>query len=60
MIMIAGLLLSVGLMGIAANIIARFLKRHHWIAYIGFALILWVAIEMIYRGSTEVMVRLGT
>jgi YjbE family integral membrane protein len=54
-VMAIGLLLSVGLMGAAATLIASLLKRHHWIAYVGLAIILWVAIDMIYRGSTEVM-----
>jgi YjbE family integral membrane protein len=54
-VMAIGLLLSVGLMGAAATLIAALLKRHHWIAYVGLAIILWVALDMIYRGSTEVM-----
>jgi YjbE family integral membrane protein len=54
-VMAIGLLLSVGLMGAAATLIASLLKRHHWIAYVGLAIILWVALDMIYRGSTEVM-----
>jgi predicted tellurium resistance membrane protein TerC len=49
------LLLSVALMGVAAGIIAGILKRYHWIAYVGLAIILWVALDMIYRGSNEVL-----
>ncbi len=49
-----GLLLSIALMGIAASFIARLLQRHRWIAYVGLAVILYVAIEMIYRGAMEV------
>ncbi|WP_209779691.1 YjbE family putative metal transport protein [Azospirillum agricola] len=51
-----GLLLSVALMGAAASVIARLLNRFHWIAYIGLVVIAYVAFEMIYRGSVEVLV----
>jgi YjbE family integral membrane protein len=59
MIMVTGLVLSVVMMGIAANFIARLLQRFHWIAYVGLAIILWVAIDMIYRGSVEVATQVG-
>jgi predicted tellurium resistance membrane protein TerC len=42
-------------MGAAATLIAGLLKRYHWIAYVGLAIILWVAVDMIYRGTNEVM-----
>ncbi len=48
-----GLALSVTLMAVAANIIARFIERHHWIAYIGLAVILYVAGSMIYEGIVD-------
>jgi YjbE family integral membrane protein len=48
-----GLLLSIGLMGVAANVVARLLQKHRWIAYVGLAIILYVACEMIYRGAFE-------
>src|SRR3712207_3569866 len=54
MILVFGLGLSIALMGIAATFIARLLQRYHWIAYVGLAVILYVAIEMIYRGGLEV------
>ncbi len=50
-----GLLLSIALMGLAANLIARLLQEHRWIAYIGLAIILYVACEMMYRGTLEVI-----
>jgi YjbE family integral membrane protein len=53
-VLFVGLALSVGLMGAAATIIANLLKRYHWIAYVGFAVILWVALEMVWRGLPEV------
>ncbi len=55
-VLIVGLALSVGLMGAAATVIAAILKKHHWVAYVGLAIILWVSVDMIYRGSVEVMI----
>ena len=49
-ILMIGLLLSVALMGLAANFIARYIERYRWIAYIGLLVIVYVAIEMIYKG----------
>jgi predicted tellurium resistance membrane protein TerC len=46
-------------MGVAANFIARLLQRFHWIAYGGLAIILWVALDMIYHGSMEVAIQVG-
>jgi YjbE family integral membrane protein len=48
-----GLLLSIALMGVAANLVARLLQKHRWIAYVGLAIIFYVACEMIYRGAHE-------
>lgn len=59
-VLVVGLVLSVGLMGAAATVIANLLKRYHWIAYVGLAIILWVAVDMIYRGSVEVMTEVDT
>ena len=53
-VLIIGLALSVALMGLAASFIARLLNRHRWIAYVGLAIILYVAFDMIYRGILEV------
>lgn len=49
-IMVVGLLLSVALMGLAANFIAKLIDRYRWIAYIGLAIIVFVAGRMIYDG----------
>ena len=49
------LILSIALMGVAASFIARLLQKHRWIAYVGLAIILYVAAEMIWRGSLEIM-----
>jgi YjbE family integral membrane protein len=53
-ILVFGLGLSIALMGVAATFIAKLLQRHHWIAYVGLAVILYVAVEMVYRGALEV------
>jgi YjbE family integral membrane protein len=52
--LIFGLGLSIVLMGVAASFIARLLNRHRWIAYAGLAIILYVAVHMIWRGAVEV------
>ena len=49
-ILIIGLILSVVLMGVAANLLARVIGRYRWIAYLGLAVILFVALKMIYEG----------
>lgn len=48
-----GLLLSVALMGIAADLLGRVLQKQRWVGYVGLAIIVYVAFEMIYRGSLE-------
>jgi YjbE family integral membrane protein len=53
LILAFGLLMSIGLMGVAANFIGRLLQKHHWVAYAGLVIILNVACEMIYRGAYE-------
>ncbi|RDJ16018.1 TerC family protein [Rhizobium grahamii] len=53
-VLVIGLILSIAMMGIAANFIARLLNRYHWIAYLGLAIIIYVALNMIYRGALEV------
>jgi YjbE family integral membrane protein len=53
-VLVIGLVLSIALMGLAASFIARLLHKHRWIAYVGLAIILYVAGDMIWRGWTEV------
>ena len=53
-VMIIGLLMSVALMGAAAGYIAKLLERYRWIAYIGLAIVVYVALNMIYHGWAEV------
>jgi YjbE family integral membrane protein len=52
--LVFGLGLSIVLMGVAANFVARLLNRYRWIAYLGLAIILYVALDMIWRGGLEV------
>jgi YjbE family integral membrane protein len=52
-VLAAGLVLSVALMGLAANFIAKYIDRYRWIAWIGLAVILWVAGKMIYDGFVD-------
>ena len=54
-VMIFGLALSIAMMGVAASFIARLLQNHRWIAYVGLAVILYVAVEMIFRGTLDIM-----
>jgi YjbE family integral membrane protein len=53
-ILIIGLAVSVALMGIAASFIAKLLHRFPWVSYLGLAIILFVALKMIYEGFMEV------
>jgi YjbE family integral membrane protein len=52
--LVFGLGLSIVLMGVAANLVARLLSRHRWIAYIGLAIVLYVALDMIWRGFWQI------
>jgi YjbE family integral membrane protein len=54
-VLIFGLVLSVAMMGAAASFISRLLQNHRWIAYAGLIVILYVAVEMTYRGTLDIM-----
>jgi len=54
-VLIFGLILSVAMMGAAASFIARLLQDHRWIAYAGLIVILYVAVDMTYRGTLDIM-----
>jgi YjbE family integral membrane protein len=53
-VLVFGLALSIALMGVAASFIARLLHRHRWIAFVGLGIILYVALDMIWRGANDV------
>jgi YjbE family integral membrane protein len=54
-VLVFGLVLSVALMGLAANYIARLIEKYKWIAYLGVLIIFYVALKMIWEGSHQVM-----
>jgi YjbE family integral membrane protein len=58
-VLLFGLALSVTLMAIAANYIARLIERFHWIAYLGLVVILYVAGSMIHEGIVDPAIGLG-
>ena len=53
-VLIIGLGLSIAMMGLAATFIARLLNKFPWIAYVGLAIIVYVALNMMYHGWIEV------
>jgi YjbE family integral membrane protein len=54
-VLITGLTFSVLLMGAAASVLATLLERHRWIAWLGLLVVLAVSIELIVKGSHEVL-----
>ena len=53
-VLVFGLILSVILMGVAANVIARYIERYKWVTWVGLIVILWVALKMIWEGAGHV------
>jgi len=54
-----GLALSVVLMGVAANFVARLLEKYRWIAWIGLLIVLFVALRLIWDGGWDVATHMG-
>jgi predicted tellurium resistance membrane protein TerC len=54
-VLVIGLILSVALMGAAATFVARLLHRYRWISYVGLAIVLYVAVSMIWEGGGQVL-----
>lgn len=54
-VLVSGLVLSVAFMGLAATLIARLLARHHWIGFLGVAVILYVSLSMIWKGAIQII-----
>lgn len=52
-VLVTGLMLSVGLMGVASNVLAPLMERQRWIGWVGLAIIAVVALRMIAEGSAE-------
>jgi YjbE family integral membrane protein len=53
-VLVFGLSLSIALTALAASWIARLLHRHHWLGYLGLAIIVYVALGMVWRGWNEI------
>jgi predicted tellurium resistance membrane protein TerC len=53
-VLIIGLVLSVALMGFAATFVAKLLNKYRWIAYVGLAIIVYVALKMMWEGWHQV------
>jgi YjbE family integral membrane protein len=59
-VLVLGLLLSVVLMGVAANLIAKVLERQRWVAWVGLLIVVYVALQMIWHGGHDVAGALKT
>ena len=55
-LLVFGLLLSIALMGVAASWIARFLNRMRWLGYLGLAVVIYVALHMIWDGYRNLVI----
>jgi YjbE family integral membrane protein len=58
-ILVFGLIMSIALMGVAAHAIARLLHKYRWIGFIGLAIVLYVALHMMWQGHQDVVADLG-
>ena len=58
-VLVTGLIFSVLLMGVAANFTAALLQKHHWLAYLGLLIIVYVACSMIWDGVNQVEDAIG-
>ncbi len=58
-VLVAGLVLSVVLMGVAASFVAHLLERYRWIAWVGLLIVLYVALKLIWEGGHDVLARVG-
>jgi predicted tellurium resistance membrane protein TerC len=58
-VLVAGLVISIAMMALVANLIARLIHRHRWLAWVGLAIIAYVAVDMILRGTLQVTEAVG-
>ena len=58
-VLVTGLVFSVLLMAVAATLVARLLERYRWIAWAGLAIVLYIALKLVWEGGHEVWQRLG-
>lgn len=54
LVLVIGLLVAIILMAVASHYVAGLLVKYPWIGWLGLAVIVWVALDMIYGGSHEV------
>jgi YjbE family integral membrane protein len=55
LVLVIGLAIAIVLMAVASTYIAKLLARYPWIAWIGLIIILYVALDMIYRDSHKIV-----
>ncbi len=53
-VLVIGLMLSIALMGVAAAMIARLLRRFPWISYAGLIIVVYVALRMVWLGGLDI------
>jgi YjbE family integral membrane protein len=58
-VLVAGLLLSITLTGVAASWIARLLHRVRWLGYLGLAIVFYVSLHMIWEGHRAMVIDMG-
>ena len=58
-VLVAGLLISITLMGVAATYIAKLLHRFPWIGYIGLIIVFYVSLNMLWEGHRDLVIDLG-
>ena len=58
-VLVAGLVISIVMMAFAANLIAKLIHKHRWLAWVGLAIITYGALDMILRGSAQVAAGVG-
>lgn len=54
-LMVVGLIISIVLMAVASSFIAKMIERYRWIGYVGLAILIYVALKMVYEGGHELM-----
>jgi YjbE family integral membrane protein len=54
LVLVIGLAVAIILMAVASRFIAELLVKYPWISWLGLAVIVWVALDMIYSGGHEV------
>ncbi len=57
-VLVFGLTISVLLMGVAARLVADLLERYRWIAWVGLAVVVYVAVKLIWDGAHDIAAHL--